>query len=77
MDNGLSYTRFAYSALQLQPDGQSVTVRFTVLNTGKNAGAEVAQIYVKEKNPVLPRPEKELKAFRKVFLQPGEQKTNG
>ena len=72
---GLSFTQFAYSGLILQPGSQSATVRFTIQNTGKKAGAEVAQVYVKEKAPLLPRPEKELKAFQKVFLQPGEKKT--
>jgi beta-glucosidase len=47
--------------------------QFEIKNTGKVAGAEVAQLYVHENNPSLPRPEKELKSFKKVFLQPGEK----
>lgn len=47
---------------------------FTVKNTGKVSGAEVAQVYVKQEKSALPRPEKELKGFEKVYLQPGQQK---
>jgi len=79
---GLSYTKFAYSDLDIQPhfdrdqDGnQSLAkVSFTIRNTGDRAGAEVAQLYVGEQNPPVPRPIKELKRFAKVFLQPGESK---
>ena len=49
--------------------------QFEIKNTGKVAGAEVAQLYVREKKPSLPRPEKELKGFKKVFLKPGEKQT--
>jgi beta-glucosidase len=75
---GLSYTTFKYSNLKLIPgDGTNeiVTARFEIKNTGKVAGAEVAQLYVHEKKPSLPRPEKELKGFKKVFLKPGEKQT--
>jgi beta-glucosidase len=75
---GLSYTTFKYSDLKLIPaEGANgiVTAQFEVENTGKRAGAEVAQLYVHEDNPRLMRPEKELKGFKKVFLQPGEKQT--
>ena len=75
---GLSYTTFKYSNLKLIPaDGTNeiVTAQFEIENTGKVAGAEVAQLYVHEKNPSVPRPEKELKGFKKVFLKPGEKQT--
>ncbi|HEY5234446.1 MAG TPA: glycoside hydrolase family 3 C-terminal domain-containing protein [Verrucomicrobiae bacterium] len=75
---GLSYTTFEYSNLKLIPgDGTNeiVAAQFEIENTGKRAGAEVAQLYVHEKNPRLTRPEKELKGFRKVFLRPGEKQT--
>jgi beta-glucosidase len=72
---GLSYTTFAYSNLKVMGNGKKATVSFTVKNTGKVAGAEVAQVYVKQVKSTLPRPEQELKAFNKIKLQPGEQKT--
>jgi beta-glucosidase len=53
-------------------DNDLVRVSFTVTNTGNRAGAEIAQLYVGEKNPTVPRPIKELKGFKKVFLQPGD-----
>ena len=72
---GLSYTTFKYSGLKLVPDKDPknpvVTVEFEVANTGKRAGAEVAEVYVQELNPSLTRPLKELKGFAKVSLQPG------
>jgi beta-glucosidase len=72
--HGLSYTSFAYSGLQVQSNGGKATVTFTISNTGRVAGAEIAQVYVKPGKSLLPRPEKELKAFDKVYLQPGEKK---
>jgi len=72
---GLSYTTFKYSDLNLVPGpaalGAPVTVEFELANTGRRAGAEVAQVYVEELHPGLPRPLKELKGFKKVFLPPG------
>ena len=73
--HGLSYTGFEYSGLKVQGSGKNATVSFNVKNTGKVAGAEVAQVYVNQAKSLLPRPEKELKAFEKVVLQPGQQKT--
>ncbi|MGA3006390.1 MAG: glycoside hydrolase family 3 C-terminal domain-containing protein [Opitutaceae bacterium] len=73
---GLSYTTFAYSDLKLiegvGPDNPQVMVQFEIKNTGRMAGADVAQIYVHQENPSLPRPDKELKGFKKIFLKPGE-----
>jgi beta-glucosidase len=75
---GLSYTTFEYSNLKLVPgpdtNGPVVTAEFEIANTGQRAGAEVAQLYIHQKNPGLPRPVKELKGFKKVFLKPGEKK---
>lgn len=68
---GLSYTKFLYSNLVIK--GKSLS--FTVTNRGSMAGAEVAQVYIKPGKSVLPRPEKELKAFDKIYLQPGEHRT--
>ena len=73
--HGLSYTTFAYSNLKVMPAGKGATVTFTVKNTGSKAGAEVAQVYVKQQKSLLPRPEKELKGFEKIALQPGQSKT--
>jgi beta-glucosidase len=75
--HGLSYTTFGYGKLSITPAESSdgnVEVSFDVSNTGTRAGAEVAQVYVGEKAPRLPRPGKELKGFAKVSLQPGETK---
>lgn len=76
--HGLSYTRFAYSDLKLSEpvmplDGR-VSVEFTLTNSGTVAGAEIAQLYVSDPGAPLPRPPKELKAFSKVTLQPGESR---
>lgn len=68
---GLSYTEFSYSDLTVNGDTVSVTVR----NTGKRAGAEVVQLYIRAPQDGLHRPLRELKGFRKVFLQPGESRT--
>jgi len=73
--HGLSYTTFDYGKLAVTPGAQSATVTLTVRNTGKVAGAEVVQLYVKDDQSSVKRPEKELKAFEKVFLKPGEAKT--
>jgi beta-glucosidase len=76
---GLSYTTFAYSDLRLGAtaikDTEGVAVDVKVKNTGQVAGKEVVQLYVHEQSPRVVRPEKELKAFAKVALQPGEEKT--
>lgn len=75
--HGLSYTRFHYSGLRLaggiNANDPELTVEFELTNTGPLAGAEVAQIYVQDIEASLPRPPKELKAFRKVSLLPGEK----
>jgi beta-glucosidase len=73
--HGLSYTTFKYSDLKVEPANESATITFTVTNTGKTAGAEVAQVYVKDEESTLRRPEKELKGFQKISLNPGEKKT--
>lgn len=73
---GLSYTDFEFSNLNLKKIGDNeVEVTFTIKNTGKKQGAEVAQIYVTDKECSVARPLKELKGFEKVNLKPGESKT--
>ncbi|HEX5690981.1 MAG TPA: glycoside hydrolase family 3 C-terminal domain-containing protein, partial [Roseiflexaceae bacterium] len=76
---GLSYTRFSYSNLRLSaatigPD-EPLTVRVDVTNTGERAGQEIVQLYVADKEARLARPEKELKGFAKVALDPGQTAT--
>jgi hypothetical protein len=58
----------------LRKDNDLVQVSFRVRNTGKRAGAEIAQLYIAPVNPPVKRPLKELKGFQKVFLAPGESK---
>ena len=73
---GLSYTEFAYSNLEVIPEGSAgeVAVSFDLKNVGKRAGGEVAQLYVQPEHPAIDRPPRELKAFQKIFLGPGESK---
>jgi beta-glucosidase len=76
---GLSYTAFEYSNLATSTDslgtGGTVTVSLDVRNSGKVAGEEVVQLYVKHPGPGLARPAEELRGFQRVALQPGEHKT--
>jgi len=71
---GLSYTTFGFKDLKLStPDAEkNVTVKFTVTNTGKRAGAEVAQVYVSLPSlPNVPQPPRQLKGFQRVELAAG------
>lgn len=76
---GLSYTSFRYSGMRVDKpqirDTDTVTVSLEVTNTGDVRGKEIVQIYVTDEKSRLKRPEKELKAFAKVELAPGETKT--
>lgn len=75
---GLSYTTFDYSNFKLSSStlkpGQKLTAYVTVTNTGKVAGAEVVQLYIRDLVGSITRPVKELKDFSKLMLQPGESK---
>jgi beta-glucosidase len=75
---GLSYTTFKYDGLKLSDTmmtaGKNIEVSFTLTNTGRVAGEEVAQLYVRDDVASLVRPVKELKGFEKVYLKPGESK---
>lgn len=75
--HGLSYTSFAYSRLELSsPELQAretLTVRLRVKNSGSAAGKEIVQVYLRDPESTPFRPRKELKAFAKVDLQPGEE----
>lgn len=77
--HGLSYTRFAYGPVHLSTGefapGDELTLTLDVTNTGGRAGQEVVQVYVRDEAADVPRPEKELKAFAKLALDPGETAT--
>ena len=75
---GLSYTTFELGGLKIVAGGAAgavATVECEVTNTGARAGAEVVQLYVEPVAPAVERPVRELKAFAKVALQPGERRT--
>jgi beta-glucosidase len=85
---GLSYTRFEYSGLKVEPAAiypnvadmdklvpQTATVSVTVRNVGQRAGDEVVQLYTRQDYTSLKRPIKELKGFKRITLQPGEART--
>nr|WP_138494541.1 glycoside hydrolase family 3 C-terminal domain-containing protein [Paenibacillus pinistramenti] len=77
--HGLSYTRFEYSGISVNKqafnDTESVEVKLTVKNTGAVPGKEIVQLYVKDIHSTAARPDKELKGFVKVDLQPGEEQS--
>jgi beta-glucosidase len=76
--HGLSYTSFEYGDLEIgsaEEAEDSVEIAVDVKNTGEREGKEVVQLYVRDVESSLVRPEKELKAFKKVALEPGETKT--
>jgi len=77
--HGLSYTTFSYSVptvapARISPDGRS-RVSVEVTNTGKRAGDEVVQLYVRAEVSRATRPVMELKGFRRITLKPGERRT--
>ena len=75
---GLSYTTFEYSNVKTDKDtlteGETLRVSVDVTNTGDKFGKEIVQLYVADKTEAIRRPEKELKGFEKVALNPGETK---
>lgn len=77
--HGLSYTDFSYSDLRVDKDKitdqESVTVHVDVTNTDSLTGKAVVQLYVQDVESTVRRPVRELRAFDKVTLQPGERKT--
>lgn len=76
---GLSYTDFIYNNLTVEPNNYTgngnLTIHFEVINVGKTEGSDVPQIYLKDVQSAMPRPLRELKAFMKVSLKPGESKS--
>ncbi|MDQ1003461.1 beta-glucosidase [Neobacillus niacini] len=79
--HGLSYTSFTYSNLKLSSRklnldrNEPLIVSVDVANTGNLPGKEVVQLYIHDKNSTFPRPYKELKGFKKIYLKPGQTKT--
>ncbi len=77
--HGLSYTTFDYEAIEIDKSeigaDADCMVRVTVRNSGPVSGKEIVQLYVRPLAPGLKRPIRELKAFAKVDLHPGEAKT--
>lgn len=77
--HGLSYTTFEITEPQINKkslkQGGEIKLKVEVRNTGERAGAEVVQLYISDKDSSLPRPVKELKGFKKVYLAPGESST--
>lgn len=75
---GLSFTEYSYRGLRIEPDvvGKEGSVKVTVeiTNTGKMAGAEIAQLYIGCPKSKFERPEKLLKSFQKIAIEPGETK---
>ena len=73
---GLSYTSFGYTNLKIDTaDAAKIKVSVTVKNTGKLAGEEVVQLYIRDVAASNVRPVKELKGFKKIKLNPGESRT--
>lgn len=75
---GLSYTTFAYSDLELDreavPYGGTLTASAVLTNTGKRAGTEIVQLYIRDPAASVTRPVRELKGFQRVTLAPGESR---
>ena len=72
--HGLSYTTFSYSDLVVNNKVDGVEINFKIKNSGKCAGAEVAQVYVGKPVGQVHRAVRELKGFEKIYLEPGEEK---
>ena len=72
--HGLSFTSFAYRDLEVAQEGETVSVSFKIQNTGERIGKEIAQLYVGDVHASNFRPDKELKGFTKVELEPGQER---
>lgn len=77
--HGLSYTSFEYTDISVDEkeisDNETLKINVKIKNVGKVTGKEIVQLYVRDVESSVIRPEKELKAFEKVELKPGEEKT--
>ncbi|GAA3995016.1 glycoside hydrolase family 3 C-terminal domain-containing protein [Streptomyces plumbiresistens] len=71
--HGLSYATFSYGGLSSRVEGETLHVSFTITNTGDVTADEVAQLYTRAVDPVVPRPRRELLAHRRVTLAPGAE----
>lgn len=71
---GLSYTSFSYDNVKVltEPDKDTFKVSVSVSNTGDILGKEVVQLYIQAQDPQISRPYRELKAFEKIMLEPGQ-----
>jgi beta-glucosidase len=69
---GLSYSQYSYSKPIIKKEGNNVTVKLLVKNTGKTAGTEVVQLYIHDQKSSFPRPPKELKGFESIHLNAGQ-----
>ncbi len=72
--HGRSYASFEYGESSVERDGDEVTVTVPVRNVGNRPGKEVVQVYVRDEDPPVPRPPRELKGFETVRLDPGERR---
>jgi beta-glucosidase len=76
---GLSYTTFEYSDIRLKPNrinkNENTSLVIKVKNTGKIAGDEIVQLYIRDMYSSVTRPVKELKGFRRIHLKPGQTKS--
>jgi beta-glucosidase len=72
--HGLGYTSFELAGFAAEPVGDGIAVRATLRNAGVRPGATVLQVYVRDLDSEVPRPPKELKAFAKLRLEPGESR---
>jgi len=76
---GLSYTKFKYTGIKVENDcltpSDELVVNINVKNVGKREGVEIVQLYIRDITGSVTRPVKELKGFRRVALEAGEQKT--
>jgi beta-glucosidase len=76
---GLSYTTFKFANLRLESPiirkNEKTKMQVEVTNTGNRAGSEVVQMYIRDRISTVTRPVKELKGFKKIWLEPNESKT--
>ena len=71
---GLTYTQFSYSDMTVEREGEEIRVSCTLKNIGERKGAEVVQLYVSAPRSDIFKPERELRAFEKVYLEAGQEK---